>query len=88
MSPPSVVFVPPLPHINVFSSGAVCLSIVSYDWKPSISIKQILLGVQTLMDEPNVKSVANQNIYHSYTQDRRLYEANARKFAASQKPQV
>lgn len=86
MNPPTVVFVPPLPHINVFKSGSVCLSIVSYDWKPSISVKQILLGVQTLMEEPNVKSVANQEVYRLYQEDRRLYEANARKFAALQRP--
>ena len=86
MSAPNVVFVPPLPHINVFQSGSVCLSIVSYDWKPSISIKQILLGVQTLMNEPNVKSVANHDIYVMYKQNPAMYEANARKFAASQKP--
>ncbi len=88
MSPPTVVFVPPLPHINVFKSGSVCLSIVSYDWKPSISIKQILLGVQTLMNEPNVKSVANHDVYVTFQRDRHSYEADARRFAAIQKPPV
>ena len=85
---PVVTFVPPLPHLNVFSSGAVCLSIVSYGWKPSTSIKQILLGVQELMTDPNVKSVANHTVYDIYRTNRALYEANARKFAASQKPEL
>jgi ubiquitin-conjugating enzyme E2 I len=61
---------------------------VSYDWKPSISIKQILMGVQTLMEEPNVKSVANHDVYVIFQKDRRLYEADARRFAATQKPPV
>lgn len=37
-------------HPNIYPSGTVCLSILSEDedWKPSITIKQILLGIQVL----------------------------------------
>lgn len=38
---PKVVFTPPLPHPNIFASGAVCLSILSYGWKPTIGVKQV-----------------------------------------------
>jgi ubiquitin-conjugating enzyme E2 I len=41
MSPPTCTFTPSLPHPNVFTSGAVCLSILSYDWRPSITLKQV-----------------------------------------------
>lgn len=35
-------------HPNIYPSGTVCLSILNEDegWKPSITVKQILLGVQ------------------------------------------
>lgn len=48
--PPKVKFTPPLFHPNVYPSGTVCLSILDdeKDWKPSITLKQILLGVQEL----------------------------------------
>ena len=39
-------FVPPLFHPNVYPSGTACLSILDgeKDWRPVISVKQILLG--------------------------------------------
>lgn len=46
--PPKCKFLPVLFHPNVYPSGTVCLSILNEDedWKPSITIKQILLGIQ------------------------------------------
>lgn len=46
--PPKCKFAPVLFHPNVYPSGTVCLSILNEDedWKPSITIKQILLGIQ------------------------------------------
>ena len=54
-------FKPVLPHPNIYPSGTVCLSILNEeeDWKSSITIKQILLGIQKLIkDEPNIQSPA------------------------------
>ena len=61
LKPPRCFFKPVLPHPNIYPSGTVCLSILNEeeDWKPSISIKQILTGIQKLMkDEPNMTSPA------------------------------
>ena len=46
-TPPKVKFVPPLFHPNVYPSGTVCLSLLDEekDWRPAITIKQILLGM-------------------------------------------
>ncbi len=46
--PPKCKFTPVLFHPNIYPSGTVCLSILNEDedWKPSITIKQILLGIQ------------------------------------------
>ena len=76
------VFTPPLPHPNVFPSGAVCLSIIGHDWKPSITVKQILLGIQDLLDTPNLKSPANHQYYDLMRHSRADWEAVVRKFAA------
>ena len=50
-SPPKCKFDPPLFHPNVYPSGTVCLSILDEekDWRPAITIKQILLGIQHLL---------------------------------------
>ena len=47
-------------HPNIYPSGTVCLSILNEDegWRPSITVKQILLGIQELLDNPNPMSPA------------------------------
>lgn len=56
-------------HPNVYPSGTVCLSILNEaeDWRPAITIKQILLGIQELLDNPNEKSPAQEEAFHMYT---------------------
>ena len=53
--PPKCKFVPPLFHPNVYPSGKICLSLLDADkaWKPSLTIKHLLIGIQTLLDDPN-----------------------------------
>jgi hypothetical protein len=69
-------FVPPLFHPNVYPSGTVCLSILNEEehWKPAITIKQILLGVQDLLDDPNPDSPAQADAYNLFKKDRAAYE--------------
>lgn len=62
-------FKPVLPHPNIYPSGTVCLSILNdeEDWKSSITIKQILLGVQKLIkNEPNIESPAQYEPCHLF----------------------
>lgn len=71
IDPPRAFFSPEIFHTNVFpNGGSVCLSIllneghhkgtVSSHWSPSMTILDILLGLQSFFDEPNPKSVANE----------------------------
>jgi len=73
-------FVPPLFHPNVYPSGTVCLSILNEEegWKPAITIKEILLGVQALLDEPNPESPAQADAYNLFKKDRAAYERKVR----------
>ena len=73
--PPKCKFVPVLFHPNVYPSGTVCLSILNEDedWRPSLTIPQILLGIQDLMCNPNEKSPAQADPYVAYTQNRQEY---------------
>jgi len=65
-SPPRVKFLPitgkPLFHPNVYLDGGVCMSIINPPesvhgygrggtWSPSITMKQVLLALQTFLDE-------------------------------------
>lgn len=69
-------FVPPLFHPNVYPSGTVCLSILNEEegWKPAITIKQILLGIQDLLNDPNPESPAQADAYNLFKKDKVAYE--------------
>ena len=79
-TPPKVKFVPPLFHPNVYPSGTVCLSILDEekDWRPAITIKQILLGIQDLLNDPNIKDPAQAEAYTCFCQNRADYEKRVR----------
>ncbi|KAL8914440.1 MAG: hypothetical protein Q9171_000945 [Xanthocarpia ochracea] len=74
--PPKCKFSPPLFHPNVYPSGTVCLSILNEEegWKPAITIKQILLGIQDLLNDPNPESPAQAEAYNLFKKDRQAYE--------------
>ena len=48
--------------------GTVCLSLLDdeKDWRPAITIKQILLGIQDLLNDPNIKDPAQAEAYTIY----------------------
>jgi len=84
LKPPKCQFKPVLPHPNIYPSGTVCLSILNdeEDWKPNISIKTLLLGIQKLLrDEPNINSPAQYDPCALYKNDREAYYAKVREFA-------
>ncbi|SBS85309.1 SUMO-conjugating enzyme UBC9, putative (UBC9) [Plasmodium ovale curtisi] len=68
--------------------STVCLSILNEDedWKPSITIKQILLGIQDLLENPNPNSPAQAEPFLLYQQDRDSYEKKVKKQAMEFRP--
>jgi len=81
-------FVPPLFHPNVYPSGCVCLSILNEEegWRPGISVKQILLGIQELLDEPNPNSPAQSEAYNLFMKDRVQYSRRVKQEARKNPP--
>ncbi|VBB32121.1 unnamed protein product [Acanthocheilonema viteae] len=82
-TPPKCKFDPPLFHPNVYPSGTVCLSLLdeNKDWKPSVSVRQLLLGIQDLLTNPNVEDPAQADAYQIYCQNRVEYEKRVRRQA-------
>ncbi|KAJ6789015.1 hypothetical protein PWT90_09134 [Aphanocladium album] len=74
-------FVPPLFHPNVYPSGTVCLSILNEEeaWKPAITVKQIMIGIQDLLNDPNPESPAQAEAYNLFKRDRVEYEKRVRR---------
>lgn len=81
--PPKVRFQAGFYHPNVYPSGTVCLSILNEDedWRPALTMKQIALGIQELLDSPNLDSPAQAEAYQTYKRDRRLYERKVKEQA-------
>jgi ubiquitin-conjugating enzyme E2 I len=73
----------------VYPTGKVCLSILNEDkgWKPSVSIKQILIGVQDLLDSPNMSDPAQQEAYDQLRRSKATYlkriKEQAKKFGSA-----
>jgi ubiquitin-conjugating enzyme E2 I len=82
---PSVYFDPPIFHPNIYDNGKVCLSIIGDGWKPAITLKQILMGVQDLLDNPNNDDAAQHAAFQVYSRSKAEYskkvKAQAKKFA-------
>ena len=78
--PPKCKFPAGFFHPNIYPSGSVCLSLVdeSKDWKPAITVKQILLGIQDLLDNPNPKSPAQEDAYRCFVKNKKNYEKRVR----------
>ncbi|KAG6403435.1 hypothetical protein SASPL_135656 [Salvia splendens] len=68
--PPKCKFPQGFFHPNVYPSGTVCLSILNEDsgWRPAITVKQILVGIQDLLDTPNPQDPAQTEGYHMFIQ--------------------
>ena len=79
-------FVPPLFHVNVYPSGIVCLNTVEEAWCPSLSIKQILLDIQDLLDNPNPESPAQAYACAFYKNDRAAYARKVRQAVLANPP--
>jgi len=71
-SPPSMRFLVPIWHPNVYENGDLCISILHAPiddphsgelpcerWNPTQSVRTILLSVISLLNEPNTSSPAN-----------------------------
>merc|ERR1712043_117846 len=89
-TPPKIQFKPPLFHPNVYPSGTVCLSLLDEekDWRPALTIKQLLLGIQDLLNEPNIKDPAQAEAYTTYCQNRVEYEKKVRAQAKAHSPEM
>ena len=69
----------PLFHPNVYPSGKICLSIINPEpsksaWRPAITLKQILIGIQSLLEEPNNDDAAQADAHAIYKSNRPEYE--------------
>ena len=47
-------------------------------WKPSLTIKHLLIGIQTLLDDPNNQDPAQEEPYRAFKNNKQEYEARVK----------
>lgn len=86
---PKVSFAKPLFHPNVYSDGKICLSITNEGgWKAAVTIKQILVGVQDLLETPNNGDAAQREAHDVYKRSKSEYSKRVREEAKKFAPKL
>ena len=82
--PPKCQFNPPIFHPNVFPSGTVSLSLIEKDngWKPQTTLKEVLVGIQLLLSDPNFDNPAQAEAPAVYFKSQFEYEQRVAKQAS------
>ncbi|KAL1528298.1 hypothetical protein AB1Y20_009654 [Prymnesium parvum] len=63
----------PLFHPNVYATGQICLDLLNGNWRPSLTIKQLLLAIQLLLEEPNNNDPAQAEPSRLFADNRLQY---------------
>ena len=58
------------------------------DWHPALSIKQLLLGIQDLLNEPNIWDTTQTEAYITYCQKQDEYQKKVRAQAKAHSPEM
>ena len=78
VKPPSVKFLTPMFHPNIYRDGKICVDILQGEWSPVQNIRTILLSIISLLSDPNPNSPANREAAILYMNDRKAYENKVR----------
>lgn len=79
-SPPSIKFLTPIKHLNINSTGNICLDLLKDNWKPLLSIKSILMSIILLLSEPNISDPLDSDLAVIYRTNKKEYATIIKKY--------
>jgi len=97
--PPSV-HIPSIFHPNIYVTGRLCISILDEkssvhddnskenNWRPSLSMVNVLVGIKSLLENPNPDSPANVDANRMYLGDIIGYEEKNRAYKATREERL
>eukprot|EP01059_Diplonema_ambulator_P001785 TRINITY_DN11512_c0_g1_i1.p1 TRINITY_DN11512_c0_g1~~TRINITY_DN11512_c0_g1_i1.p1 ORF type:complete len:180 (+),score=61.78 TRINITY_DN11512_c0_g1_i1:66-605(+) len=60
-------------HPNIDEDGKVCLNILRAEWRPVLTIKAVIFGMELLFSEPNPDDPLNKKAAKALREDTRLF---------------
>ena len=86
VKPPSVKFITPMYHPNIYRDGKICVDILqSSEWTPAQNVRTILVSIMSLLMDPNPSSPANREAAELYKSDIIEYGNKVRNFIEDNK---
>jgi len=65
-SPPSCYFLDPTPrHPHVYTNGDICLNLLGYGWRPTITVAQLSLSILSMLSSAKTKGIPQDNSVHA-----------------------
>ena len=81
VKPPSVRFLTPMFHPNIYRDGKICVDILqSHEWTPAKNVRTILVSIMSLLMDPNPASPANREAAELYNKNKVAYDQKVREF--------
>jgi len=80
VKPPSVKFLTPMFHPNIYRDGKICVDILQHEWSPAQNVRTILLSIMSLLMDPNPASPANREAAELHNKSKDEYNKHVRAF--------
>jgi ubiquitin-conjugating enzyme E2 D/E len=78
--PPSVIFNTKIYHPNVSSKGMLCLSILTNEWRPALTIADVLTTILNLLKSPNTEDPLLPQVANELKTDAERFWQKAREW--------
>ncbi|KAJ3153950.1 hypothetical protein HDU89_008817 [Geranomyces variabilis] len=79
--PPKMRFITPVYHPNVSSvTGAICLDILKDEWTPVLTLKTVMISLQSLLCDPVPDNPQDAEVASHYMRDRKGFDQTARQW--------
>lgn len=83
--PPRMKFLTPVYHPNIDTQGRICMDLLKMPpnggWKPTISLENLVVAVQSLLGNPNPDDPLMIEIAEEYKFNKKEFEKKAKKLA-------